>query len=159
MNCKKCGAVITEGLIFCPFCGGAQELDPIAPELDAPSDLVTEAGKQVYVPPPLAYPVDERPAAPPAPRPVHPVSVHPVSKPNSGLAIASLVCGMLGTCSYGALSVFAVILGWAALGQIRKSGGRLEGSLLAYSGLATGGLGLLVYGGSLMYVIVMAIVK
>jgi len=60
----------------------------------------------------------------------------------SGLAIASLVCGVLGIISCGILAVLtflpAVICGHMALGQIGKSAGRIKGSGLAIAGLVTG---------------------
>lgn len=57
----------------------------------------------------------------------------------SGLAIASLVCGILGMlCFYIFMSVPAIILGHMALGEIRRSGNILEGRGLAIAGLVMG---------------------
>jgi hypothetical protein len=57
---------------------------------------------------------------------------------NSGLAIASLVLGLLGICSYGLLGIIGIILGIVAISQINKSGGRLGGKGLAIGGIAAG---------------------
>lgn len=60
-------------------------------------------------------------------------------RPTSKLAVTSLVFGILGVTAlplYG--SVVAVATGHAALGQIRESGGRLEGRPLAKVGLGLG---------------------
>src|SRR4051812_38581665 len=61
--------------------------------------------------------------------------------PTSGLAIASLVCGILWI---GALP--AVICGHIARSQIKKSGGRLQGSGIALAGLILGYLGMAAFG-------------
>src|SRR4051794_38670835 len=61
----------------------------------------------------------------------------------SGLAVASLVLGILCLCGVG--SLLATIFGAVALGQIEKSNGRLTGKAMAIAGLVLGliGLGLL----------------
>lgn len=60
----------------------------------------------------------------------------------SGLAITSLVCGILGIISLGILAILtflpAIICGHMALGQIGKSAGRIKGSGLAIAGLVMG---------------------
>ena len=61
----------------------------------------------------------------------------------SGLAIASLVLGILGICSYGTLGILGVIFGIAAISQINKSGGLLTGKGLAIGGISVGGASLL----------------
>ena len=52
----------------------------------------------------------------------------------SGLAIASLILGVLGFC--GVTAPIGLILGIVALGKIRKSGGQLSGRGLAIAGIA-----------------------
>ena len=61
----------------------------------------------------------------------------------SGLAVASLVLGILWLCGVG--SLLATIFGAVALGQIAHSKGRLDGKGMAIAGLVLGiiGLGLL----------------
>ena len=62
----------------------------------------------------------------------------------SGLAIASLVLGILSMCSGFLTGIPALILGVIALSKISKSTGMLKGQGLAVTGLCTGGLGLIV---------------
>jgi hypothetical protein len=76
---------------------------------------------------------------PPAPPPARPTFVR-ASSPTNGLAIASLVLGLLWMWWMG--SVLAVVFGHAALKQIARSGqsGRglaIAGLVLGYIGLAT----------------------
>ena len=64
-------------------------------------------------------------------------------KADSGLAIASLVCGILGISFVPFLAAIpAVICGHVARSEINKSGGRLGGAGMALAGLITGYLGL-----------------
>ena len=59
----------------------------------------------------------------------------------SGLAIASLVCGVLSFFTIGMTAIPAVICGHLALGSIRRSGGLRTGGGLAVAGLACGYFG------------------
>jgi prepilin-type processing-associated H-X9-DG protein len=52
----------------------------------------------------------------------------------SGLAIASLVLGLLGIFSCGITALIGLILGIVAMSQVRKSGGSLTGSGIALAG-------------------------
>jgi hypothetical protein len=62
---------------------------------------------------------------------------------NSGLAISSLVLGILSlTCFYIFAAVPAVICGHLAYSRIKRSGGMLTGSGLALAGLITGYIGI-----------------
>jgi prepilin-type processing-associated H-X9-DG protein len=62
----------------------------------------------------------------------------------SGLAIASLVLGILGiTCLLPIIgAILALILGIVALNQINKSGGSVKGQGKAITGIVLGGVGL-----------------
>ena len=68
----------------------------------------------------------------------------------SGMAIASMVLGIAGIivlscccCGTGFIpSVLAVVFGHVALYQIRRAGGRLEGTSMAIAGLVCGYIGL-----------------
>lgn len=53
----------------------------------------------------------------------------------SGLAVASLVLGILGFCTMGLTALIGLVLGIVALTQINKSQGRLGGKGLAIGGL------------------------
>ncbi len=96
-------------------------------------------------------PPEPPPAEPPFP-PGPPPSVkngqpHFATTPpeTSGLAIASLVLGVLGFCSFGLTAIPAVICGHMAFSRIGKSAGRLTGSGMAIGGLVTGYLSLLIF--------------
>lgn len=56
----------------------------------------------------------------------------------SGLAIGSLICGILGFLTLGLTSIPAVIMGHLSLSKIKKSMGALGGKGLAIAGLITG---------------------
>jgi competence protein ComGC len=76
-----------------------------------------------------------------------PVPLPPTPLKNSGLAIWSLVCGILAillsvVCIGPLFSIPAVICGHMAYGRIRRSSGALSGEGLALGGLITGYLGL-----------------
>jgi hypothetical protein len=83
--------------------------------------------------------VDVTPMAP-ARQSGAPVFLRPAQQTNA-LAIASLIFGLVWAAWLG--SIVAVLLGHAALRQIRLSGGRQTGRGLAIAGLALGYLGLL----------------
>ena len=57
----------------------------------------------------------------------------------SGMAIASLVCGILNVFP---LSVIAIVLGHVSLSQIKKNAGQIQGKGLAIAGLVLGYLGI-----------------
>lgn len=64
----------------------------------------------------------------------------PVAPPKtSGLAIASLVLGILGLCTMGVTGLIGVILGIVALMKINKSAGALGGKGLAIAGICVSG--------------------
>jgi Domain of unknown function (DUF4190)/Domain of unknown function (DUF1707) len=85
-----------------------------------------------------------------------PVATAPVGRPTfvrhtrttNGLAIASLVLGLLWMAWFG--SIAAVICGHLALAQIRRSRGGQSGKGLAIAGLALGYFGLLTLSASLI---------
>lgn len=71
--------------------------------------------------------------------PSTPLAIPDASRaPISGLAIASLICGLLGFLTAGITGIGAVITGHLALSAIRKSGGFLRGRGLSIAGLVTG---------------------
>ncbi len=77
---------------------------------------------------------------------VHQPGVQPDPSPSlSGIALSSLVCGVLGFFTVGFTGIIAVILGHIALSQIRRSGGVWKGRWLAIGGLVTGYLGVLLF--------------
>lgn len=60
---------------------------------------------------------------------------------SSGLAIASMICGIVGFFTIGLTSLPAIIMGHIARAKIKASGGKIGGGGLAVAGLVTGYLG------------------
>ena len=79
-----------------------------------------------------------------APKPP-PLPGQPMAEPakTSGMAIASLVLGILGIFSCGVTALIGVILGAMAMSKIRDSNGRLQGRGLALAGVIVSGFFLL----------------
>ncbi len=63
----------------------------------------------------------------------------------SGLSIASMICGLLVIFSWGITGLPAVICGHMARGRIKRSGGTLNGSGFALTGLILGYIGLVIF--------------
>jgi hypothetical protein len=83
-------------------------------------------------------PVDQA-AAPPPTASAQPVSFQPAAVvKTSGMAIASLVLGILG------ISLFAIIFGIVALNQIKKSNGFITGKGMAIAGIILGTISIIV---------------
>jgi hypothetical protein len=72
-------------------------------------------------------------AGPPSPAP--PLPTQAVEAKTSGMAISSLVLGILGLLTCGITALIGLILGIVALVRVRKSQGRLSGSGLAIAGI------------------------
>jgi hypothetical protein len=94
-------------------------------------------------PPPAVAPAAPPPSVAPAPpAPVGSLGAAMTSgspPPTCGLAIASLVCGILGLCTVGITSIVGLVLGILALMKISKSEGRLGGNGLAIAGVSVSG--------------------
>jgi hypothetical protein len=68
----------------------------------------------------------------------------PVRVPKtSGLAIASLICGIGGLCTLGLGGLVGIILGIIGLVKIGKSGGQLKGKGLAIGGIVASALSMI----------------
>ena len=107
MFCTKCGKQIPDDADSCNFCGVPVE---IARAADSPT---TQS--------PASVVGEER---------------MPGESRTSGLAIASLVLGILGLVSMGLTALVGLVLGIVGMLQIRKSRGRLRGDGLAIAGIA-----------------------
>jgi hypothetical protein len=116
--CPECGFENPEGSKLCENCG--IELTPFYP--------------------PKSEEIEEKELA----RPTQlPQQVTVTAKPNSGLAIASLVLGILGWVFLPILGhALAVIFGHMAKNEIKNSGGQLGGEGMATAGLVLGYSGL-----------------
>ena len=68
----------------------------------------------------------------------------PAKPKTSGLAIASLILGIVGPCTVGLASIVGVILGIVGLVKIGKSAGQLGGRGLAIAGLVVSGIGVVI---------------
>jgi hypothetical protein len=104
MFCAKCGTQVEEGSRFCQKCG-------------TPVDTAIQ---------PTAIP--PQPTAAPQSAGFQPVA----AVKTSGMAIASLILGILG------ISLFAIIFGIVAINQINKSNGLITGKGMAIAGIILG---------------------
>jgi hypothetical protein len=109
--CPNCHTENADEFRFCQSCGA--ELSPAAPP---PSP----AAPPLLAPPPSITESMSAPLEPPR---------------TSGMAIASLVLGILGLFTCGVSAVFGVVFGIVGLLQAKNSQGRLQGSGLAIAGL------------------------
>lgn len=96
---------------------------------------------------------DERP---PMAAPWHPPPppAQPAGQQNQGLAVASMITGILGLvfgCFGPIPGVAAVILGWIALSQIKQSPQTTGGKPLAIVGIVTGSLTILFYSALIIF--------
>ena len=168
--CPQCNRQYTEPwLTFCSDDGTMliEELSPPVdpnwnplirePRVDARSEQETQ-----WLPrqPPMAggwVAPDERPPMTPVWQPPPPPQP-PLAKPSQGLAVASMITGILGLVlgCFGPLpGVAAIVLGGVALSQIKKSPQTTGGKPFAIAGLVTGGLTMLFYGLLLIWMILM----
>jgi hypothetical protein len=84
---------------------------------------------------------------PPPPDATPPVQYHQHVK-NNGLAVASLVLGLVGIFTFALLAIppiLAVIFGLVGRNQIRKSGGRQSGEGMALAGIILGAIETVVF--------------
>ena len=114
MYCNKCGAQNPDGAVFCTKCGS--NLNQVTP---------------VSTNPPPVTPVTVNVQGAAATQPVQATQTR-----TSGLAIASLVLGILG------ISLIALILGAIGLNQMGKDP-NLKGKGMAIAGLVLGIIGLI----------------
>ena len=117
--------MITPGAKFCPACG--------SPSVQSTSATSAAAALPGYLPVPQQQLGAQLPAA-------------AVPKPTNGLAIASMVLGILWVYWIG--SILALIFGYVAKGQIDAAGGAQGGRGMAIAGIVLGwvGIGMLLLG-------------
>jgi len=72
-----------------------------------------------------------------------PTSTAPAARHTSGLAIASLVSGILSLLCLFPAAVLAIVLGYVARARIRRSGGALRGERMARAGVNLGFSGII----------------
>lgn len=92
-------------------------------------------------PPPPQYPAG--PQYPHAPTPYGGIPPGPYQVPNNGMAVASMIFGILGlTFLYGIGAIVALILGYIGKGQVDRSQGHQAGRGFAIAGIVMGWIGL-----------------
>lgn len=132
MICSQCGAMSDAGQRFCYNCGA---------RLNETVQAALRAEPQAYPPPsnplqPGSY------SQPSDPYQAYPNAAPPITQiiPNSGLAIASLVTGIISWVVLPILlpAIIAVVLGHMARREIRQANGRLAGDGMAMVGLVLG---------------------
>jgi hypothetical protein len=138
MFCNQCGAEIPPGYAACPLCNpqvspqASQPAPPAAGPFGAGAPM--PPGSQppgAYPPPPPGYP----PPGYPPPGGYPPQPYYPAPPSTNGMAIASLVCGIIGACFCGIPAVLGLVFGFMALSQINATGGTQPGRGLAVAGI------------------------
>lgn len=137
MICAQCGATSDEGQRFCYNCGA---------RLAEPQQAAAAA--QTLPPPPPPAPYQQVPGQyqqvpgqyqMPAPYQQAPAGYAPQVIPNSPMAIASLVSGILAWVFLPFIAaIVAIVTGHMARGEIRSSGGRFSGDGMAIIGMILG---------------------
>jgi hypothetical protein len=158
MNCESCRTEIPEGAAFCPSCGR-----PTTGTSSYPTN---------YPPPPPSYPPNYPPPPPsyppnyPPPPPSYPPNYPPpqyqmqypppnvlvANQGTNGLAIASLVLGIIWLWGLG--SILALIFGLVARKQIDQSNGMARGRGLATAGIVLGIVGII---GAIALIIILVV--
>jgi uncharacterized protein DUF4190 len=94
-------------------------------------------------------------AAPVWQPPPPPINLHP---PNKSLATAAMIVGILSVLCLGPIpAIFAIGLGGMSLSQINKEPARVGGKQMAWAGIITGGVSIVIYGALIiLYIIVIA---
>jgi len=136
MFCPTCGAPNEDDAIFCGNCGVPLDLEETAVEagFEAPEEKAREESAEEAV-------VLEDLLIEPSPAP--PLSPPPRLRAvqTSGMAVASLVMGILGWTVLPLLgSILAIVFGYSARNEIRQRPGELEGEGMAVAGLVLGWL-------------------
>jgi hypothetical protein len=178
--CPQCNRQYTEP--WTTFCSddGTMLIEELSPPVDPNWNPVVR--EPTYKPPPSEEQTqwlpreppstpawvapDERPPmrTPPAwdaPRPAPPAwqpppPPRPVKQQSQGLALASMLTGLLGLvlgCLGPLPGVAALVLGWMALSQIKKTPETTGGKPMAIIGIVTGALTVVFYGLFLLWMI------
>lgn len=123
MICAQCGATSDEGQRFCYNCGA---------RLSEQAQTATATAQSLPTPPP---PAPIQPGAYQQPG----ASYAPQVIPNSPLAIASLVSGILAWVVLPFIgAIISIVTGHMARNEIRRSAGSLTGAGMAVVGLVLG---------------------
>jgi hypothetical protein len=136
-----CGAPNEDDAVFCGNCGAPLDLEETAAEarFEASEEEAAEesSGEE---PAEEAVVLEELPIEPP-PAPPPPPPPRMLAVQTSGMAVASLVMGILGWTVLPLLgSILAIVFGYSARNEIRQRPGELEGEGMAVAGLVLGWL-------------------
>jgi Domain of unknown function (DUF4190) len=134
--CEKCGNLLGPNSQFCDKCG--TPVGAVAPAPAGASGLPPQAFAGAPLPPPPP-PVPVYGAPPSMQPPPGYGQPPPVGQTTNGLAIASLVLGIVWV--FGLGSILAVIFGFVGRKQIRQSSGRQGGGGMAIAGIVLGFVG------------------
>jgi hypothetical protein len=155
MFCPQCGAPNEEDAVFCGNCGAVLDADELSAEpagdrveegasakAEEPAEEEAPSEWQELEPDTPTGAAEALPAVPaPPPLPVPPRPAAPAAVQTSGMAIASLVMGIVGWTVLPLLgSILAIVFGYAARNEIRRRPGELSGDGLAVTGLVLGWL-------------------
>ena len=147
MFCPECGAPNEEDSIFCGNCGAPLDPDgvPAAEGEENPAEgpvdeLDVDASEEAAGEETVA--AEERSLTPAPPKPPPPPAVDYTTSPQtSGMAIASLVMGIVGWTLLPLVgSILAIVFGYAARRDIRSRPDELTGEGMAIAGLVLGWL-------------------
>lgn len=146
--CPECGSALSVTAKFCQGCGlsvpGATDASARSTTLSSTSSSDQTGRPSPTTPSPGWWqasdgrwypPQHPNYAPPPVPRYTHP----PQSSGTNGLAIASLVLGIVWV--WGVGSILALIFGYTARRQIRDTGERQGGNGMAMAGIVLGWIG------------------
>lgn len=141
--CENCGNLLGPNSQFCDKCG--TPVGAVAPAPVSASGPPTQPVAGMPLPPPPApgYGAPPYMQAPPG------YGQPPVGQTTNGLAIASLVLGIVWV--FGLGSILAVIFGFVGRKQIRQSGGRQGGGGMAIAGIVLGFVGVV---GLILWIVV-----
>lgn len=159
MFCPQCGAPNEDDAVFCGNCGAVLNPEELSTEneIEAPEELSSqeleedsfeEAADQVaeeVLEEPISEPAplleEGFPVPPPPPPPATPPPTYAPAVQTSGMAIASLVMGIVGWTVLPLIgSILAIVFGYAARREIRQRPDELGGEGLALAGLVLGWL-------------------
>ena len=147
MFCPECGAPNEEDSVYCGNCGAPMDPDEM-PAVERDETPVAESVEELDVdafeeaPEELAeeeaLPAEESSLVP-VPPPPAPVVDYTTSVQTSGMAIASLVMGIVGWTLLPLVgSILAIVFGYAARRDIRRRPDELTGEGMAVAGLVLG---------------------